>query len=206
MNEYLSDKEQIELFKTWWKDYGRGIALAVVLGLGIGFGWRYWNARQLQNEATASALYQQVLFSDEKGDVSTAVQTASLLTEKFSSSPYSSLASLLLAKDAVANNNLTLALVKLNWVIANSKEARLRQIARIRAARIFITQKQFDQATAILAIVDDKAFAPMIAEVRGDIFSAQGKKAEASKEYDLASKGMQDAGVSDPLLQMKIAG
>jgi predicted negative regulator of RcsB-dependent stress response len=206
MNEYLSDKEQIELFKKWWKDYGRGIALAVIVGLGVGFAWRYWHSRQIQNEANASELYQQALFFDEKGDVTSAAQNATKLSDQFPSSPYSALAALLLAKDAVANNNLTMALVKLNWVIANSKEARLRQIARIRAARIFTAQKQFDQATAILARIDDKAFSPMIAEVRGDILTAQGRKMEAGKEYDLAKKGMQDAGVQDPLLQMKIAG
>lgn len=206
MNEYLSDKEQIELFKKWWKDYGQGIALAVIVGLALGFAWRYWHAREIQNEALASSLYQQALFFDEKGDLTRAAQNSAKLSEQFPSSPYAALSALLVAKDAVANNNLTLALVKLNGIIAHTKEARFRQIARIRAARIFIEQKQFGQALSILAPVEDKAFMPMIAEVRGDIFLAQGRKVEAEKEYEEAKKAMQDAGVQDPFLQMKIAG
>lgn len=206
MNEYLSDKEQIELFKKWWKDYGRGIALAVVVGLGVGFAWRYWHAREIQNEALASELYQQTLFLDEKGDATSLAKNADKLSEQFPSSPYAALSALLVAKNAVANHNLTLALVKLHAVIAKAKEPRFRQIARIRAARIFIEQKQFEQALSILTPIEDKAFAPRVAEVRGDIFAAQGRKVEAQTEYDQAKKGLQDAGIQDPLLDMKLAG
>lgn len=205
MNEYLSDKEQIELIKTWWKDYGRTIAIAVLLGLGLGFGWRYWHQHQIQNEAEASQLYQQALFSDESGDSTALAQNAGALSEKYPHSPYAALASLLLAKEAVAHDNLSLALEKLNWTIAQAREPRFRQIARIRAARVLIAQKQFEEALKILNTVEDKTFMPLIEQARGDVYSAQGRKAEAQKEYDASQKGLQNAGVEDPLLQMKMS-
>jgi predicted negative regulator of RcsB-dependent stress response len=206
MSEYLSDKEQIEAFKNWWKEYGQTIAIAVVIGLGVGFGWRYWSQWQMQKEATASAMYQGALMADEKADATQAATNADELAKKFPSSPYSALASFLVAKDAVAHNNLDLAVEKFKWVIAHARDHRFQQIARIRAARIMLEQKQYPQALSVLSTVNDKTFLPMIQQVRGDIYAAQGRQAEAQKEYDAAKKALQSAGVQDPLLQMKIAG
>ncbi len=206
MSEYLSDKEQIELIKKWWKDYGMSVLIAVIVGLSVGFGWRYWQQHKLQNESTASEMFQEALFSNEKGDVTSAAQNAKTLTEKFPASPYAALANLLVAKDAVTNNNLPFALEKLNSTIMNTRDARFRQIARLRAARILLAQKQFASGLTMLATVEDKTFTPIIEQIRGDIYSAQGKKELAEKEYNSAKKGFDNAGLQDPFLQMKIAG
>ena len=40
----LSNKEQADLVKAFWNDYGRWIAIAIIIGLVLGFGWRWHNA------------------------------------------------------------------------------------------------------------------------------------------------------------------
>ena len=38
MSSYLSEEEQVEALKKWWKDNGTSVIAGVVLGFGIIFG------------------------------------------------------------------------------------------------------------------------------------------------------------------------
>ena len=55
MDEYSSEKEQIEEIKQWWKDNGTFIITGLVVGFGALGGWKYWQAYKEQRAATASA-------------------------------------------------------------------------------------------------------------------------------------------------------
>lgn len=206
MSDYLSDKEQAEMLKNWWNNYGRSIAIAVVIGLLIGFGWRYWNQHKIEREQKASAYYQAMLLADESNDSTAAQQQAEILWKQFPGSLYATMAALFTAKEAVANNNLDLALEKLNWAIAHTNNNTFREIAKVRVSRILASQKKYDDALAILQVVDDKTFVAVVAETKGDIYSAQGRTAEAQKEYSEAKQAYTEVGIDNPFLQMKMAG
>jgi len=65
MREYdMTDREQIDMLKKWWKDYGQSIAIAIMVGLVLSFGWRYWRAHQQQQVEQASSLYQTMMILD----------------------------------------------------------------------------------------------------------------------------------------------
>ena len=65
-----------------------------------------------------------------------------------------------------------------------------------------IAQKQYDQALATLNSQLPKSFAATVAELKGDIFSAQGDKAQARTQYQAAAdKGGLE---NNPLLQIKL--
>lgn len=78
------------------------------------------------------------------------------------------------------------ARVQLAWAAENAKDPGLRDLARLRLAAVMLDEKAYDDAMKQLAAEPAAAFAPRFAELRGDIFAAQGKSAEARNAYDLA--------------------
>jgi predicted negative regulator of RcsB-dependent stress response len=89
--------------------------------------------------------------------------------------------------------------------MANSKDAELRHIARLRLARVLTALGKPDDAIKTLADDAWGAFAAQAHEVRGDAFYAKHDVKGAVKEYQ-AALGAGDAGGGDSaLLQLKIA-
>lgn len=204
MTDYVTDREQIETIKRWWNDYGKVLAIAILIGLIIGFGWRYWRQHKLRRASHASAIYQEMATAVSKNDEKMAIIYADKLIQNYANTPYASMAAFLWSSDAVAKKKYPFALAKLQWVIKNSDVAQFRQIARIRSAEILIQQNKAKQALVTLTTVDDKAFAPVIEEVKGDALSAQGDVMAAKKAYAQASVGLLEMGITNPLLTMKL--
>ena len=205
MRSNTTDQEQVEMLKKWWKDYGKGIMIAIVIGLAVGFGWRYWHQQQIQHSEQASIAYQSMMVADVEKQPKVAQKYADQLLKDFRDTSYASMAGLFLARTAVQQNKLPDALARLQEVINKGKVASIKQIARIRAARVLLAQKKLAEALAVLSTVDDKTFEPLIENVKGDIFQAQGKGAAARKSYEAAKTGLSTIGINNPILVMKLA-
>lgn len=205
MPAYETDGEQIEAFKKIWKDYGRWIIIAVIFGLAIGLGWRYWQQQQIEHRQQASLLYQQLLGANEQNKADTVLQMSTELTRRFPQTGYAEFANLLAAKTAVAQNNLPMATEKLQWVIDHAHNPALKQIARLRAARILLAQKKPADAQKLLSVVDDKIYQSEIDEVQGDIYATLGDSAKARRSYQTAQVELSSTLGEDPYLSMKLA-
>lgn len=203
MND-LTDKEQVEMIKRWWHDYGKILAIAIVIGLIIGFGWRYWRQHKATHAVEASVVYQSMAEAVSKNDETTTMQYANQLLKYYGNTPYATMAAFLSASAAVAHQHYSLALTKLHWVLNNSDIARFRQIARLRIAQILIQQNKLKQALSVLSNIEDKTFMPMINEAMGDIYAEQGKLLDAKKAYAQASLQFLDMNMANPLLTMKL--
>lgn len=190
LDGYVSEKEQIESIKKWWNENGKFIAIAIVIGLGIGFGWRYWHKLEIRRAENASVIYQSVLQADTQNNTVTAQGGAKILMDNFSSSPYASLAALLLAKENVVQNKLVDALTQLQWVVHHSNQKRLQQIACLNAARILLAQNNPTAANHELKIVNDKNFEPLIHWVQGDIAAQEGDAKTAQNDYQNAKNAL----------------
>jgi len=207
MNEFnRTSSEEVEMLKKWWKDYGRAIAIAVAIGLIVGLGWQYWRKHQRQHRQQASFYYQSMSLADYQKKPKLAEKFAKQLMKNYSRSPYATFAALRSAKEALQKNNLASALANYRWVLKNSKVSSLQQIARIRAARVLLAQKKLKAAMSLLSEVDDKTFAPLIENVKGDIYAAMGDSKAAHKAYQAAKMGLSSSiNTSDPVLDMKLA-
>lgn len=201
----LTDNEQIELFKKWWRDYGKFVAIAVLIGLAAGLGWRYWHQQQDKMHAQASMLYQQLLTSANQQQNDSVQQMSAEITKRYPNTEYASLANLLSAKSLVNQSQLDAALGKLQWVMDHSKLTSFQQIARIRAARLMLSQKKYDQSLSLLATVNDKAFQPLIDELTGDVYWAQGMNDKAQQAYQKAQQGFSTISGEDLLLSLKLS-
>ena len=198
----MSDKEQIQLLKNWWKQYGTSILVGILAFAVVNFGWQYWNQNKSQRTERASLMYTQLLNIADQDKNSEALLFEDHLIKDYASTPYASLAALSSAKNAVVAGKLEVALDKLQWVIKNSNVAGFRELARIRAARILLEQKKPQEALDLLAKIDDSDFAAAIDEVSGDALVALGKNDLAKERYQKAQQLSNGDAVS-PFLKMK---
>jgi predicted negative regulator of RcsB-dependent stress response len=186
LDEYLSEKEQWEAVKTWFRENGLWIVAGVAVGAaGIG-GWQWWNAHIDKVNGEASGKYQQMIASIGRDDESAALVTLGEIERDYSATPYVDQAKLAFARVYVQSNRLDKAADVLRSISQNSKDKPLALIARLRLARVQISQQKPDDALATLNGVEPGAFAAQFHEVRGDALLAKGDKNGALSEYQVA--------------------
>lgn len=203
MDVYMTEEEKVEAIKKWLKENGWPIIIGVALALGASYGWRLWKAHKTQISEQSSVLYEQMLGASlQKKDIQFQ-QLANYLIKDYASTPYAALAAMMQARGAVTDDKLPEAQEKLQWVVSNSKQPVLRQVARIRLARVLLAEKKPEAALEMLKTIDDKTYVTLIDEVRGDAFSALKKKPEARAAYQSAIAASSEANLVRPLLEMK---
>ena len=210
MEDYLSEKEQWEAVKTWFRENGLWIVAGVAVGAaGIG-GWQWWNAHIDKVNGDASGKYEQMLSALGHNDESTALAALGELERDYSSTPYVDQAHLAFARVYVDSDKLDKAVTELQTVSQHSKDKQLALLARLRLARVQISQQKPDDALATLNGVEPGSFAARFHEVRGDANLAKGDKAGALTEYRLARSldsgaGAGGGGGPNSLLDLKIS-
>jgi predicted negative regulator of RcsB-dependent stress response len=210
LEDYLSEKEQWEAVKTWFRENGLWIVAGVAVGAaGIG-GWQWWNGHIDKVNGEASGKYEQMLSALGHNDESTALTALGELERDYSSTPYVDQAHLAFARVHVESDRLDKAATELQTVTQHSKDKQLALLARLRLARVQISQQKPDDALATLNGVDPGAFAGQFHEVRGDADLAKGDKGGALSEYRVArslvsATGVGAGGGSNSLLDLKIS-
>ena len=193
MAEHLSDEEQLENLKRWWKENGLFTIAAVVLCIGGYFGWDNWKANQQQKMETASELYQQMMEVAivEPGQKANDTQhrlvneLATQLKEEFSSSQYARYGALLVAKLAVEKNDLDAAAEQLRWALDDADEG-LGLVIKLRLAKVEASRDNIDLALSMLNGVDAQTLSSAYAEARGDFYLMKGDKTAAYEAYKQA--------------------
>lgn len=203
MTEYLTEQEQIQQLKNWIKQYGLTVLGGILLAVVLSSGWRYWQNYRNKILSEASMVYDQMLALRAQNSSDNASTEAEKLLTQYPKTPYAQMAALLLAREAILKKNYVEASAKLNWVINHSKDPSLREIARIRLARMLIGEKKPADALDILKKMDDKNFIALVNEIRGDAYIAQNDANAARDAYHLALSEIPNAETARPLLQMK---
>ena len=196
------DKEQIDMLKKWWDDYGRVITLAIAVGLLIGFGWKYWHQRKVQNKQTASIEYTQLQVAAIKHDNKLTLALAKRIKEAYKDTTYASFAALFAAQADVNEKKYEAALTELKWAMSTSKVAAVREVARLRAARVLLAEKKPDAALLLLKTVDEASYQPMNDLIKGEIYMAKGDKGKARSFFTSAKAEFQKAGVTNPFINI----
>lgn len=203
LTDYLTEQEQIQQLKNWVKQYGLTILLGILISLAITASWRYWQHYHNRILTHASAVYDEMIAMRAQNNTKGTLIQARKLLSHYPKTPYAEMAALILARDAVINKNYVEAINQLNWVINHSKTPAMREIARIRIARILIAEKKPGEALILLKTLEDKSFIGMVDEVRGDAHLAKNDKASARKAYQLALEEIPNGEVTRPVLEMK---
>lgn len=198
MSTYLSDDEQAEALKKWWKENAVSIIVGAGLGFGIIFGWQGWQMFQTSQGEAASQLYAQVEQAIKSG--ADFDNTATQLKADYAGSAYASYAAMQQAKAAYKAGNPDRARSELEWVMANAPDPVLVDLARLRLAALLVDQQQYDAAKEVIAAAGIFMKGDF-EQLQGDIARAQGDKVAALAAYQAAAS----SGVTDMrLLSMKI--
>ena len=198
MSTYLSDDEQAEALKKWWKENAVSIIVGAGLGFGIIFGWQGWQMFQTSQGEAASQLYAQIEQATKSG--ADFDNTATQLKADYAGTAYASYAAMQQAKVAYKAGNPDRARSELEWVMANAPDPVLVDLARLRLAALLVDQQQYDAAKEVIAAAGTFMKGDF-EQFQGDIARAQGDKVAALAAYQAAAS----SGVTDMrLLSMKI--
>lgn len=197
----LSEEEQVEALKKWWKENGRSMIVGVVLGLGAVFGWQAWNQHRQGVADEASARFEQLSQSAVAGNSESAAAQAESLIKDYKGSAYATFAALELAKIKLAAGDNAGAEAQLKWAMENGNDKSFRQIARLRLARLMFGEGRLEESKAVLGKAGADSFQGEVAELRGDIARKEGDADSARSAYrEALDKGVSNAS----LVQMKL--
>jgi len=203
LDAYTTEEEQIAKVKKWWGENGKAIVLGLVLGLGGLFGYRYWESARIAEGQNASINYEYLLSVASNGASDEATAAGQAIIAGYPKSTYARLSALVLAKLAVDVRDLAEAKLRLQWVIDNSKDGKIKPIAQARMAQVLLAEGNVDAASSIVAEIDP-AHADLFAELRGDVLLATGKIEEARGMYEQTLDRALKRGNSDAIVQLKI--
>jgi len=202
----MQGQEQMDTFKSWWKANGKYaiVALAiVVLSAGAAMGWQAYQAKQISE---ASSLYAELEKQLSSNDPKRINDAASVIVEKYSSTPYAPRAALLSSQVNLFVGDVTQAKTQLRWALSHAKEAGLRNIALLQLASILLDEKDYAGSLKLLEEKHTDAFVGLHADLKGDVLSSQGKLEEARAAYQQALDKTDVTGSYRNLIQMKLDG
>ena len=201
----LEEQEQLDQIKHFWKQYGNLITwvLTAVLAAYAGWnGWQYWQSKQAMQ---ASALYDEVERIARSGDLSRLERALGDMKDQYGSTTYAQQAALLAAKAYFDADRLDAAKGALAWVAEKASDEGYRAVARLRLSGILLETKAYDEALKLLNESYPADFVPLVADRRGDVYLAQGKKTEAAAEYRKAYQGLEEGTEYRRLVDAKLA-
>ena len=203
MDEFLSEKEQLEQIREWWRENGWYLIGGLALGVLILFGWNRFNSYEDAQGEAASELFvelRQAIEDDAPGD---ARSLLAQLRESYPDSPYTDQAGLVVAVIRMDAGQMSGASDELRYVMEETSDPELSLIARLRLARVLAQQEEYEQALATLD-VESGGFSGRYSEVLGDIHVELGDLVSARAAYTAALITEESNLVDRNLVQMKL--
>ncbi len=148
MAEDLTDEEQAERIKQWWRDNGVSVVISVVVAVAAVLGWQQWQSYQQKTAASASVVYERMtnaLSGASAGDGQAAEEVrsaANTLMSEHDGTIYADFAALTLARLAVQDRDLETAAAELNKVVNAPAQAHLAYVAGILLARVELDRER----------------------------------------------------------------
>jgi predicted negative regulator of RcsB-dependent stress response len=206
----MDETEQLETLKRWWNDYGLYVVGGLVIGLGSFFGWQGYEQYRTNQAERAAMLYEQYMEGREvmleadapvPPEMSTALEQ---LDQDYPRTSYRAFTLLFRAQDAVERGDYDAAAGYLRTLIDDSRSTRLRDVARLRLARVQHQNGDGDAALATLDGVSGAGFRAVAAEIKGDILLSKGDRDGARTAY-LEARSLSGPDGAPGLLELKLA-
>jgi len=192
----LQEQEQVDQLKAFWQQYGNLITWTLILALGGFAAWNGWNIWQRDQAEKASAMFEELDRAAQAADAERSLRIFADLKERYPRTLYAQQGALLAAKVQADKGQTDAALATLAWAAEYAGEDELRTVARLRAAGLMLDKKQYDAALAQLDAAAQgksaKEFAALVADRRGDVLLAQGKKDDARKAFETAHMALDE--------------
>lgn len=200
----LEEQEQLDQLKHFWKQYGNLITWGLIVVLGAVAAWNGYHAWQRNQSVQAAAMFDEVEKVVRSGDAQKAERAFSDMKDRFAKAAYTQQAGLLVAKMAYEAGKVDAAKATLNWLAENAADKGYASVARLRLSAILIDAKAYDDALKILSTGIAEEFSALADDRRGDVYTLQGKRAEAKAEYQKAFKAFDEQSEYRRLVVVKL--
>ncbi|PID66020.1 MAG: hypothetical protein CR975_05145 [Gammaproteobacteria bacterium] len=186
-----TDEEREELVKQWIKDYWLMLVIVVLGAIGAVYGLNYFKQAKLNALNEVANKTQLVGKNLQEGKINAAQTLVTALQTNEKDSSFSTLATLSLAQTYFNDKDYNQAIRQYDWLIAQSGDMAMRDLARLRKARVQADAKQTQAAVETLNAVEDKTYLPNAYLLKADILLADKQFAEAQKAYQAIPKNQQ---------------
>jgi predicted negative regulator of RcsB-dependent stress response len=200
----LEEQEQLDQLKHFWKQYGNLITWALIAVLALFASWNFYHYWQRSQALQAAAMFDEVERVANSGDQAKIDRAFSDMKERFASTAYAQQAGLMVAKQYFMLGNADAAKAALSWVADKSSDKGYQAIAKLRLAGIYVENKAYDDALAVLASSFPTEFDALVADRKGDIYALQAKRVEAVAEYKKAFKDFEERVEYRRLVEVKL--
>jgi predicted negative regulator of RcsB-dependent stress response len=186
MEVYSTEEQQEEAIKKAIKDNWLVVVIGAAIGLGGVYGWRYYDAMVIAEQAAASDAYDAIVekANDDNHDL---IGMAKQYIEKSDNKSYTVMLALTAAKKAIDKKNLAEGESQLSWALNNAQDDSFKAVIAVRLARVQAELQKHDEALATLANPLPASFTAQVEELRGDIYLKQGNTDKARSAYQLAA-------------------
>jgi len=196
----LSEEEQSERLKAWWKENGTAVIAGVLVGIAVIGGVNYWRMYKADQAEAASVLYAEMLENSGANAASSGEQ----LIDDYASTPYAGKAALLLARSEVDNGSFKTARGHLEWARDNASDPSDRRLATLRLARLVLHTGELETAENLLAELQDGGYGSIYHELMGDVAMAREAPERAREAYELALANLPGTSSFADMLNMKL--
>ncbi|HTI16220.1 MAG TPA: tetratricopeptide repeat protein [Trinickia sp.] len=183
---YHDEQESIESVKAWWAQWGNALTWVLLAALIAGAGWNAWHFWQRREAAQAAVLYEQVQQAASAKNKADVVRDASDMESRYDSTAYAQMTALVAAKALYDAGDTAGAKTQLQWAIDHAKDDEYKLIAKLRLAAVMLDEKSYDAGLALLSGTPPEGFKSAVADRRGDLLAAAGKREDAREAYRLA--------------------
>ena len=183
MDDLLSEKEQIDQIRSWWKEYGAYVIGGIVIGVGGLLGYNHYQKSTLEAQLAASTAYESLVVHVADGKLDDAEAVANEIATSYSDTTYMGQSGLAMARLYMDKNRDQDAADALLTIVNGDSDDELKHVARLRLARIYLYQDKPQEVVDLLADQDNDAFASSYGEVLGDAYTTLGQVAEAQESY-----------------------
>ncbi|OOZ32533.1 hypothetical protein BOW34_03340 [Solemya velum gill symbiont] len=202
MSENLTEEQQVEELKKWWKENGRSIIFGGVIGIALIGGWRGWQGYEDSQAEKGAALYDKFTTHLVTQQVDAARADRNALVDDFSGTVYVDFANLRMAMTETGAGNIDAAILRLQDVITDGSDKGLMQLASLRLAHLYLGQGKVAEARQALAGVSDAAFEGESLAIEGQIALKEGNHEAARIALEAArERGAADSEMIGYLLQ-----
>lgn len=196
----LEEQEKLDAIRDWWARHGTLILTLVLVAAASVAGWRGWQWYQGHQAGQAMGYFEaleRAAIQNNEDSLERIKAASQTLRDDFSRSGYTSRALLIAAQALHEHDDIDGAIEQLQWVVKNSKEEAMVELARLRISGLYLEQGDYDAALRALDH-DSDAFEALYADRRGDIYHAQSQLDEAQKQWRNALSLLGE----DPLAQV----
>jgi predicted negative regulator of RcsB-dependent stress response len=201
----LEEQEQLDQIKHFWAQYGNLITWVLIAVLGSMAAWNGWNYWQRSQASKAAVLFDEIERAAVANDAERMERALADMKDRFGSTTFAAQSGLLAGKALFDAGKTDGARAALTWVADKASDDAYKAVARLRLVGLDTEAKAFDQALKTLEAPMPKAFEPLAADRRGDVFMAQGKVEEAKIQYQNAWRGLSAQTEYRRLVEVKLA-